>query len=121
VDFFGVPARTPSAVFALARRTGAPLLPVLAHLGEDGRHRIRVWPEITPSAHPDPDEALREDVAAWHAVLESAIREHPEQWVWFHRRWKTRPADEPQSFAESSKEPPYPQAFQPSKGLANTR
>ena len=121
VDFFGMPARTPSAVFALARRTGAPLLPVLGYLGEDGRHRVRVWPEIVPSSNPDPDEALREDVAAWHAVLEAAIREHPDQWVWYHRRWKTRPGNESASFPGSSKERPYLQAFQPSKGFANTR
>jgi KDO2-lipid IV(A) lauroyltransferase len=94
---------------------------VLAHLGKDDRHRVRVWPALEPSRNPDPAEALREDIAAWHAVLEAAIREHPEQWVWYHRRWKTRPANERSSFADSSKEGPYLQAFQPSKGFANTR
>jgi KDO2-lipid IV(A) lauroyltransferase len=122
VDFFGRPARTPSGPFALSRRTGAPLLPVLTHLDGSGRHRIRVWPAIEASDHPDPDEALREDVAAWHRVLEQAIREHPEQWVWYHGRWKTRPESEgAPSFAESSKEAAYLPSFQPSKGLAKTR
>jgi KDO2-lipid IV(A) lauroyltransferase len=90
-DFFGRAARTPSAPFVLARRTGASLVPMWIHMREDGVHVVEVRPAIPRSASVAGDAALLADVAAWHRQLEGAIRAYPEQWVWHHRRWKTRP------------------------------
>jgi lauroyl/myristoyl acyltransferase len=61
------------------------------YLGDDGIHRIRIHPALPPGTHPSREAAIRADIAAWHRVLEHAILSHPEQWVWHHRRWKSRP------------------------------
>ncbi len=86
-DFFGHPARTPSAPFVLAQRTGAALVPMWVHMDRAGRHVVEIRPAIARSHR----QGIEADVAAWHRQLEAAIRAHPEQWVWHHRRWKTRP------------------------------
>jgi KDO2-lipid IV(A) lauroyltransferase len=108
VDFFGSPARTPVAPFVLARRTGAALVPIWIRLGSDGRHHVRVLPEILPSS------SLSDLLSQWHAVLETAIRAHPEQWVWYHRRWKSPPPklDDLRKF---SRKPAYLPSFQSSR------
>jgi KDO2-lipid IV(A) lauroyltransferase len=91
VDFFGRAARTPSAPFVLARRTGACLVPMWVHMEPDGRHVVEIRSAIARSRLDLGEAAILADVAAWHRELEAAIRAHPEQWVWHHRRWKTRP------------------------------
>jgi KDO2-lipid IV(A) lauroyltransferase len=120
VGFFGSPARTSVGPFVLAARTGAALVPVLIHLDADGRHRIRVSPELVPRAELAGLERVRDLVTRWHAVLESAIREHPEQWVWHHRRWRSRPAGSA-DLRESSKERPYLPSFQNSRSRVFAR
>jgi KDO2-lipid IV(A) lauroyltransferase len=91
VDFFGRSARTPRAPFVLARRCRASLVPMWVTLAPDGVHQVVIRPALELSALADPEAALRADVAAWHAELEGAIRSAPDQWVWHHRRWKSRP------------------------------
>ncbi|MDP6529943.1 MAG: LPS export ABC transporter periplasmic protein LptC [Gemmatimonadota bacterium] len=92
--FFGTPARTPTGPFMLARRTGALLLPIWIHMDAAGIHRVRVHPGEEP--HPDKDsaEACRQDATRWNRHMERSIRSCPEQWVWFHRRWKSTPPAE---------------------------
>jgi KDO2-lipid IV(A) lauroyltransferase len=114
VDFFRHPARTPVAPFVLGLRAGAALVPLFIHLDGEGRHRITVRPEIVPAGHLRGPARLRDLVRRWHDVLEAEIRAHPEQWVWFHRRWKSAPgplAD----FGELSKEPAYLSSLQGSR------
>jgi KDO2-lipid IV(A) lauroyltransferase len=89
VPFFGHPAKTPRAAADLALRTGAAVLTGFCHRVAPHRYRI-VMREVSP---PEGDgEAL---VTALTAKLtqgiEAAIREHPEQWVWMHERWKSPP------------------------------
>jgi KDO2-lipid IV(A) lauroyltransferase len=105
-DFFGRPARTAIAPFVLARRTGAALVPAFVHLDAEGRHRIVLRPEIVPAENLRGASRLRDLVRRWNAVLEAEIRAHPEQWVWFHRRWKSQPVPIADC-RESSKEPEY--------------
>jgi len=93
-EFFGRPARTPRAPFALARRTGAPLVPRWIHLGPDGRHVATILPALALAPGTD-EAAILADVRAWHLRLETAISAHPEQWVWHHRRWRSAPLAEP--------------------------
>jgi len=91
VDFFGRPAWTPIAPALLARKTGAPLVVGANHrLAGDAGYRVRIA-EIALSAAPDRQRALAADTQAISHWLEARIREHPEQWVWLHRRWKTQP------------------------------
>jgi Kdo2-lipid IVA lauroyltransferase/acyltransferase len=90
VPFFGVPAATPRAAGDLSVRTGAPLLAAFIRRIDRYRHIIsveRIHIQMTGDSEAD-SLAL---TAAATAAIERAIRQNPEQWVWMHRRWKTRP------------------------------
>lgn len=94
VPFFGRPAWTPSGAVRLAWRTGAPVIPVIDAMNEDGTHALHFGDEIAvppPGADASPEaraRGLEEACAACNAALGSMILEHREQWVWFHRRWR---------------------------------
>ena len=90
VPFFGVPAATLTATPELARRGHAEVLPFWFHRGVDGRYRLRIEPQW--SGWPSGDPAA--DAARYMAELEQVVREHPEQYLWVHRRFKTRPPGE---------------------------
>lgn len=90
VPFFGVPAATLTATPDLARRTGAVILPYWFHRRADGRYHLRIEP--TWEGWPTGDPAA--DAARYMAELEKVVREHPEQYLWVHRRFKTRPPGE---------------------------
>lgn len=90
VDFFGVPASTNKGPALLAQKTGAAVLPVF--IVRDGtRHRVEVWDEVEVADTGDKDMDVEVNTAAFTKTIEQAIRNHPEQWFWVHRRWKTRP------------------------------
>ena len=91
VPFFGVPAATLTATPDLARRSNAVVLPFWFHRDADGRYRLRVEP--TWSGWPSGDPA--KDAARYMAELEAVVRQHPAQYLWVHRRFKTRPPGEP--------------------------
>jgi KDO2-lipid IV(A) lauroyltransferase len=90
VDFFGKPACAGSAFAKLAHHTSASVVPGFA-LWDAVSHRyvLRFYPRIEMSG----DVAV--DTRRIHARLEEIIRCHPDQWMWIHRRWKTRPPGEP--------------------------
>jgi len=90
VPFFGVPAATLTATPDLVRRSGARLLPFWFRREADGRYRIRIGP-----AWPDwpSDDAVR-DAAVYMQELEQQVRQAPGQYLWAHRRFKTRPPGE---------------------------
>jgi KDO2-lipid IV(A) lauroyltransferase len=90
VDFFGTPACANTAFAKIAARTGAAVIPGFAVWSEDeGKYVLKFYPPLEISG----DAA--EDTRRLHAVLEQVIREHPGQWLWIHRRWKTRPEGQP--------------------------
>jgi KDO2-lipid IV(A) lauroyltransferase len=94
VPFFGRPAFTPRAVGDLALRFQAPVAVIWSRrrgpAPGDG-HELRV--EIVPydPAHADREAESVRITGACTAILEEAVRERPEEWVWMHERWKTRP------------------------------
>jgi KDO2-lipid IV(A) lauroyltransferase len=92
VDFFGRPAFTPAGPVVLAKVTGAKLIPVYL-IREGLHHRFVVERPIELADTGDKERDLVTNTQAWSNVLESYIRKHPDQWVWIHRRWKTRPAE----------------------------
>ena len=90
VDFFGRKACVDAGFARLASRTGAAVIPGYALWSEaEQRYVLHFEPEI-----PMTGDALA-DTQEVHARLEAAIRRAPEQWLWIHRRWKTRPPGEP--------------------------
>jgi KDO2-lipid IV(A) lauroyltransferase len=92
VDFFGVPASTTRGPALLARRAGVPLLPAaIRRLPGTNRHRLTVTEPIEPIRSDDADDDVLRMTEAYTKRLESLIREAPEQWLWHHRRWRTRP------------------------------
>jgi Kdo2-lipid IVA lauroyltransferase/acyltransferase len=90
VDFFGTPACAGTGFAKMAAHSGAAIVPGFAVWSEaEGRYVLRFHPPFEATG----DAAA--DTAALQKVLEGAIREHPDQWLWIHRRWKTRPPGEP--------------------------
>ena len=97
VPFFGRLAATPRAAGDFALRFGAAVLVVTSHRRGprlvDG-HEIEVVEVPVDEAPADREAEVVRVTAACTAVLESAIRRHPAEWVWMHERWKTRPDEE---------------------------
>jgi KDO2-lipid IV(A) lauroyltransferase len=90
VDFFGIPACANAGLARLAAHSGAAVIPGCALWSEpERRYVLRFYPpvEITGDVQADTQRVQRR--------LEQMIREHPDQWLWIHRRWKTRPPGEP--------------------------
>lgn len=91
VPFFGHPASTTDALARLALRTGAAVVPARCVAEPKGRYRITYGPPLEPRRSGDREADARDLTARCTGILESWIRECPEQWLWMHRRWKTRP------------------------------
>lgn len=90
VDFFGIPACVNTGFAKLAAHSGAAVIPGFALWSEEERKYIlRFYPEVPISGDP------AQDTRAIQATLAAAITEYPDQWLWIHRRWKTRPPGEP--------------------------
>jgi len=88
VPLFGVPVGTPLALATLVKRTGTPVLPVQNYRKSDGRWAVVISPPKPWIEHPDSHYELALNTAEYVSVLESHIRENPEQWLWTHRRFK---------------------------------
>jgi KDO2-lipid IV(A) lauroyltransferase len=90
IDFFGKKACAGTAFAKLAHHSGAAVVPGFALWSqEENRYVLRFYPEIPMSGD------VVEDTQRIHSQLESVIRQYPDQWLWIHRRWKTRPPGEP--------------------------
>jgi KDO2-lipid IV(A) lauroyltransferase len=99
VDFFGVPASTNAGIARLARRTGAPVVPAfIVREGRSGQHRVHVLPIIYVQRSGDAESDVRRATQQFSDVFESMVRRHPEQWLWVHKRWKTRPEGHPKLY-----------------------
>jgi KDO2-lipid IV(A) lauroyltransferase len=89
VPFFGRPARTTPVLARLSLRLAAPVVPIHGFPEPRGRYRVVFEEAILPPAGRGDDEAtVRELTARYTAVMEAAIRQRPEQWLWMHRRWR---------------------------------
>lgn len=96
VDFFGVPASTNFMVSKLALRNQTPIVPLFAPWDEKlQKYTLLVEPAIYPEVTGDEEADIRKLTTQLSLVIENAIRRFPDQWLWIHRRWKTRPPGEP--------------------------
>ncbi len=98
--FFGVPAKTPRGVADLALRTGAAVLVGACQRGPDGRYVLTA--EEVPLPGEDTEANVLALTATLNAKLEALIRRAPEQWVWFHERWKSPPPAQPPDVSSSA-------------------
>lgn len=95
VPFFGVQACTASGLAKVALKTGAVVLPGFLLWNEQlGRYVLRFGERLELKRTGDEDTDVVANTAVFTAVIERYVRENPEQWLWMHRRWKTRPAGE---------------------------
>lgn len=92
VDFFGVQAATPVGATILALKTGAAVVPTYVHLAKDGLQHMHILPEIPMRITANEEDDVLYNTQVLTKWTEDVIRKHPEQWVWMHERWKTRPA-----------------------------
>ena len=95
VDFFGHSACTGSGLARVARRTGASVLPGFL-LWEEATQQyvLRFGPALDLPISDDAEADALAHTALFTKVIEQYVRAYPEQWLWLHRRWKTRPPGE---------------------------
>jgi KDO2-lipid IV(A) lauroyltransferase len=89
VEFFGTPTGTFRSLAIIARATGAPVVPAATWRDGDGCHVLRFEEALPFIDDRDAGESIRRNTRAYNAALERFILQHPEQWFWVHRRWKT--------------------------------
>jgi len=95
VDFFGVRASATAGFVKLAMRSGAAVLPGFALWKEsEKRYVLRFYPPLEMVSTGNPSEDVVANTQRCQSCIEAVIREHPDQWLWIHRRWKTRPPGE---------------------------
>ena len=100
VDFFGTLASTSSGLARLALRTGAAVLPgFLIWDAARRRYRLRFEPAVELARSSDEEADVRENTQRFTKVIEEHIRAHPDQWLWVHKRWKTRPPGDPPMYS----------------------
>lgn len=93
VPFFGVQACTASGMARVAAKTGAAVVPgFLLWEKTEQRYVLHFGPELPVVCTGDSEADALANTAAFTAVIEAYVRRYPEQWLWVHRRWKTRPA-----------------------------
>ncbi len=103
VDFFGRKACTASGLARVALKTGAAVLPgFLLWEPDERRYLLRFGAELHFARTGDHEADVLAATQQCAAVTEAWIRRYPDQWLWIHRRWKTRPAGEPALYGRSN-------------------
>ena len=96
--FFGIPANTLTATTKLVKLTGAVVLPFhIQRLADSRGYALTIGPPLENF----PGASEVEDATRFNAIIEAQVREHPEQYLWLHRRFKTRPEGEPDIYTQS--------------------
>jgi KDO2-lipid IV(A) lauroyltransferase len=96
VDFFGKSACATTGIARVALHTGAAVVPGYAYWDETiQKYRLRFEPPVELIRTGDTERDVSENTQRFAKVIEEIIRKHPDQWVWVHKRWKTRPKGEP--------------------------
>lgn len=101
VDFFGRLAATTPAMAIFHLRTGAPIVPIFCLMTPNKKYHLKISPPLffNLSSRPEP-ELLLQITQILTKIIEQEIRQTPEQWLWFHDRWRTRPENENCSWNE---------------------
>jgi len=99
-DFFGTPACSTTGLAVFALRSDAPVVPGFLIWDERLRkHLLRFGPEIPLIRTGDFKEEVMLNTARFTKVIEECARRYPDQWLWVHKRWHTRPVGEPDLYS----------------------
>lgn len=100
VPYFGIPACTATGPAKIALRTGAAVVPGFTVWEPmERRYVLYFEPALTLEQTGDAERDVAAHTALFTATIEAWVRRYPDQWLWVHRRWKTRPAGEPSLYA----------------------
>jgi KDO2-lipid IV(A) lauroyltransferase len=92
VDFFGIPACTASGLARIALRTDAAVVPGFTIWDPAlGKYRLRFDPAVELVRTGELEADIKANTQRFTSIIEDYVRKYPEQWLWVHRRWKTRP------------------------------
>jgi KDO2-lipid IV(A) lauroyltransferase len=95
-DFFGVPASTHPGLARLHELSGAPVYPVfLVRQQSSARHQIVIRPRVETVDSGDSTADTIENTRRFNLAFADMVREHPDHWIWMHKRWRTRPPGAP--------------------------
>jgi KDO2-lipid IV(A) lauroyltransferase len=96
VNFFGIPACTASGLARIALRTDAAVVPGFTIWDEAlGKYRLRFDPAVELIRTGELEADIIANTQKFTKVIEDYVRKYPDQWLWVHRRWKTRPEGSP--------------------------
>ncbi|WP_295161854.1 lysophospholipid acyltransferase family protein [uncultured Brachyspira sp.] len=98
VDFFGYPCATASGPVAIAMKTGLPMAILYNIPDRYGHHKIVVSDILYIEEKNTKEETIKHNVQRYTKKLEEIISKYPENWLWIHPRWNTRPKGEPEIF-----------------------
>ena len=100
VNFFGVPASTSSGLARLALRTDAAVVPgFLIWDTARRKYRLRFEKAVELARTGDEEADVIENTQRFTRVIEEHVRQYPDQWLWVHKRWKTRPPGDPPMYS----------------------
>jgi KDO2-lipid IV(A) lauroyltransferase len=92
VPFFGEQAFTAIGPAVFALKSGAAIVPMAIHMQPDGMHQITILPELEiPPLDLREEQRVYELTRRCSEAVENLVRIYPQQWVWFHDRWRRRP------------------------------
>ena len=92
VPFLGQPACTNKGLALIAMKTGSPVVPMFSVRQPDGRYRIVFENEVDLVRSESKLADTEENTAEFNRIINKYIYWYPDQWFWFHKRWKTRPS-----------------------------
>jgi KDO2-lipid IV(A) lauroyltransferase len=100
VDFFGIPASTTAGIARIALHSRAAVVPAFC-VWDAGAERYRILYEqaLEFSVTGDTDKDVQAATQEMALVVERVVRAYPDQWLWIHRRWKTRPPGQPSLYS----------------------
>jgi KDO2-lipid IV(A) lauroyltransferase len=93
VNFFNKKAYTPGGAAQLALKSGATTLMCFVTRLPNNRHRITIEKPMTLTKTDDYQKDIEVNTARFTSRIEEHIKQYPDQWVWMHRRWKTKPEE----------------------------
>ncbi len=95
VNFFNKKAHTPAGAAQLALRSGAATMMCFVTRLPGDRHRITIEKPMHLYKNGNKEQDIEKNTAMFTARIEEHVKQYPEQWVWMHRRWRTKPEEIP--------------------------